>query len=242
MFSCSNIKVYSKPLVRKVREAQAADKPVAAADAPADAGVQKEVKAEAQPEARQTTVVKDQVVLVNPHFLFALNKLQVKEEDLDINSVTLSINETSSEVTANLKQGSHDIAFNIVLSAGTWYVKTFSYNGARYHSNVPISAYNGKSFGCGDIRLTDTKDQILIGNVQIQPLFQELGGTATLEKFADTPNDCVGFFSAAIWGALFVVILLLSIMSWGLMMILDIRTMDRFDDPKGKTITINAQE
>lgn len=31
-------------------------------------------------------------------------------------------------------------------------------------------------------------------------------------------------------------------MIWALTMIIDIRTMDRFDDPKGKTITISSQE
>ncbi|XP_046383598.1 uncharacterized protein LOC124154112 [Ischnura elegans] len=54
--------------------------------------------------------------------------------------------------------------------------------------------------------------------------------------------DCVYFFTAAIWSGLFVTFLLGLILTWGLSMIMSIRTMDRFDDPKGKTITIGAAE
>lgn len=54
--------------------------------------------------------------------------------------------------------------------------------------------------------------------------------------------DCVGFTTAPIWSGLFVTFLLALIMTFGLCMIMDIKTMDRFDDPKGKTISINASE
>lgn len=58
----------------------------------------------------------------------------------------------------------------------------------------------------------------------------------------ESSYDCVGTMSAPIWSGLFIVILLLFITIGGVMMMMDIRTMDRFDDPKGKTITINASE
>ncbi|EZA52705.1 hypothetical protein DMN91_001543 [Ooceraea biroi] len=54
--------------------------------------------------------------------------------------------------------------------------------------------------------------------------------------------DCVGFTSIPIWTGIFVTAILALIMIWALTMIMDIRTMDRFDDPKGKTITISAAE
>ncbi|KAI4479545.1 hypothetical protein M0804_010942 [Polistes exclamans] len=60
-------------------------------------------------------------------------------------------------------------------------------------------------------------------------------------KFSDA-YDCVNFTTIPIWTGIFVTVILGSIMIWGLAMIIDIRTMDRFDDPKGKTITISAQE
>ncbi|XP_071560029.1 uncharacterized protein [Temnothorax nylanderi] len=54
--------------------------------------------------------------------------------------------------------------------------------------------------------------------------------------------DCVGFTSIPIWTGIFVTAILGLIMIWALTMIMDIRTMDRFDDPKGKTITISSAE
>lgn len=54
--------------------------------------------------------------------------------------------------------------------------------------------------------------------------------------------DCVGFTTIPIWSGLFVTFILAVIMTMGLTMIMDIKTMDRFDDPKGKTIIINASE
>jgi V-type H+-transporting ATPase S1 subunit len=54
--------------------------------------------------------------------------------------------------------------------------------------------------------------------------------------------DCIYFFTIPIWSALFVVTVFSIIMIVGLVMIMDIKTMDMFDDPKGKTITINTSE
>lgn len=60
-------------------------------------------------------------------------------------------------------------------------------------------------------------------------------------SFGDSYN-CLGFTTIPIWTGIFVTAILALIMIWGLTMIMDIRTMDRFDDPKGKTITISALE
>jgi len=54
--------------------------------------------------------------------------------------------------------------------------------------------------------------------------------------------DCVGFFSIGILAGWFMTILLLGILSWGIKMVMSVHTMDRFDDPKGKTITVNATD
>jgi hypothetical protein len=80
---------------------------------------------------------------------------------------------------------------------------------------------------------------ILKTQFQVQPFFKTLNESEMV--FGDSFN-CVGFFSVPIWSGLFVVFILLSITFYGIMMMMDIRTMDRFDDPKGKTITINAAE
>ncbi|KAJ0169981.1 hypothetical protein K1T71_014587 [Dendrolimus kikuchii] len=87
--------------------------------------------------------------------------------------------------------------------------------------------------------INETKQYTLtFQNFKVQPFFQNTTGPLV---FGDSFN-CVGFFTAPIWAGLFVVFILLAITFYGIMMMMDIRTMDRFDDPKGKTITINASE
>lgn len=60
-------------------------------------------------------------------------------------------------------------------------------------------------------------------------------------KFS-SPIDCIPYFSAAIWSGIFITFILALVIAWGIIMIMDINTMDRFDDPKGKTITISATD
>ena len=54
--------------------------------------------------------------------------------------------------------------------------------------------------------------------------------------------DCVGFFSIGIWSGIFVTIILLSILSWGITMVMSVKTMDRFDDAKSKPISVGTAD
>ncbi|XP_033745738.1 V-type proton ATPase subunit S1-like [Pecten maximus] len=54
--------------------------------------------------------------------------------------------------------------------------------------------------------------------------------------------DCIPFFTEGIWMGLLSVLLLTLILLYGFTMLADIRTMDKFDDAKGKTITVNVSE
>ena len=56
------------------------------------------------------------------------------------------------------------------------------------------------------------------------------------------PNDCDGFFTIPILSGLFAGLILILILVYGIAMISSITTMDRFDDPKGKSITVNVNE
>lgn len=51
-------------------------------------------------------------------------------------------------------------------------------------------------------------------------------------------SDCAGFFSPGIWMGLLTSLFMLFIFTYGLHMILSLKTMDRFDDHKGPTITL----
>lgn len=255
--------VYSKPLIRKVREAAEAEaaeakKEAAPETAKLEAAPEAVNPEAAAPEAAKSAAPKPQPkqeqgdstapkqhVIPNDHFLIALSALKIGSTNIDVNTVQVAVNETTPEkpnhLEVDIKSGDHHLGIQFYLSGGTWSAKSFRLGESRYFSQSPVSAYDRKSFGCGFLRLSNGKEYVEFHDVQIQPLFNPAEGEK-LVKFSDTANDCVGFFSPAIWGALFVVFILVSILSCGLTMIMDIRTMDRFDDPKGKTITINAQE
>lgn len=59
----------------------------------------------------------------------------------------------------------------------------------------------------------------------------------TSDKF-DGAWDCVGFFTVPIWCGLLITFLMVIIITMGMFMLSDIKTMDRFDDPKGQSIMV----
>ncbi|KAJ4934056.1 hypothetical protein JOQ06_007339 [Pogonophryne albipinna] len=55
-------------------------------------------------------------------------------------------------------------------------------------------------------------------------------------------SDCAGFFTAGIWMGLITSLLMLWIFVYGMHMIMQLNTMDRFDDPKGPSISVPQTE
>lgn len=55
-------------------------------------------------------------------------------------------------------------------------------------------------------------------------------------------SDCSGFFSAGIWMGLLTSLLMVLVLTYGLHMIMQLLTMDRFDDPKGPGISVPQTE
>ncbi|KAL7648528.1 UNVERIFIED_CONTAM: hypothetical protein RMT77_000434 [Armadillidium vulgare] len=97
---------------------------------------------------------------------------------------------------------------------------------------VPLN----KSWACGkklvflSSNLTSTDETLVkltINGVQMEAY------THNRTRFSDA-WDCVGFFTIPIWMGLFAAMLLTLILIFGMLMLVDIKTMDRFDDPKGK--------
>ncbi|CAG7837233.1 unnamed protein product [Allacma fusca] len=124
------------------------------------------------------------------------------------------------------------------------------YNGqsgaARFISSFPIEAPLNKSFHCGSFgdMYPAFGQSATFGN--FTPVIQIFGlqiqaFNGNTESFVEA-WECVGFFTAGIWSGLFVAALLIGIMTWGLAMIMDVKTMDRFDDPKGKAISFGGTE
>ncbi|XP_052392068.1 V-type proton ATPase subunit S1-like [Carassius gibelio] len=71
--------------------------------------------------------------------------------------------------------------------------------------------------------------------------FQIQGFNVTGEDFSYA-SDCAGFFTPGIWMGLLTSLLMVFILTYGLHMIMQLHTMDRFDDPKGPTISVPQTE
>lgn len=139
------------------------------------------------------------------------------------------------------------------VSARNWTVMdqvVLEYDGQRamFNASAGINTPAEYSFRCQNVssaqspllvprNATDnaTKWTLIFTDFQIQSF------SVTGDSFAFA-SDCAGFFSAGIWMGLVISLLMLLILTYGLHMIMQLRTMDRFDDPKGPAISVPLSE
>lgn len=182
----------------------------------------------------------------NKDFLIFYTELMTQDgkdiTPITINSMALSgQNETAFTVTLN--GGSDQMSFLISLDHGYFSMSQLKLNGDDYYVPYEVNSPTDFSYTCGNQTFMPKKEGstklIKWNSLQMQAPFNK----EVPDNFAfGDPWYCVGFFSSGILAGLFVVFILLGIMSIGICWMMDINTMDRFDDPKGKTITINVNE
>ncbi|XP_054001568.1 V-type proton ATPase subunit S1-like [Hylaeus anthracinus] len=156
----------------------------------------------------------------------------------------LLFNETDSSAIKHILHFKFEVK-----STGYYTLKTVIYEGINYKikdsTNHSLTTYTdivfpfNFSYHCSQNVIFEQNSTILnIIDLQVQI---DAKAFKNGKAFSDA-YDCVGFTTIPIWTGIFVTAILALIMIWALTMIMDIRTMDRFDDPKGKTITISSQE
>lgn len=208
-------------------------------------------------KARQVTVVNATVDVIpqrviqdtdKKSMLFALNGLRVVIDKTptvyDINTLNMSVTDvTTTQMGVSFITGAVQFDMVIVLSAGTWEVVNAFYSTDKVplHPVHRIMAAGPASFACLELKLKapSLKLELIFDNIQMQPNFETLTGEFSVFGRA---WQCISFFSAGIWGGLFIAFLFLFILSIGITAIMSIKTMTKFDDPKGKQITINASD
>ncbi|XP_065202045.1 uncharacterized protein LOC135832612 [Planococcus citri] len=139
------------------------------------------------------------------------------------------------------------LAFTFINESTTWSLEQIGYgDGAKSNvilkPSIKISSSFGNSFHTPSkvvFQDDDMKYTLTFSSLQIE--FTNNPNTLQTKKF-NSADDTVYFFTIPILSGLFVTSLLVTIVLLGLSMIFDIKTMDLFDDPKGKTVTINASE
>ncbi|XP_044748839.1 V-type proton ATPase subunit S1 [Coccinella septempunctata] len=140
-------------------------------------------------------------------------------------------------ITFQLSGKDVNLNFEIILqSDGYWVLKNVSSSSESY-TFPEITAPIGFSYHCFNVSFKAGSEILILPGLQIEPFSTE----------EDHPNfndayDCVGFTSIPIWTGIFVTVIMLLILTFGITFMMDIKTMDKFDDAKGKTITINASE
>ncbi|KDR18876.1 V-type proton ATPase subunit S1 [Zootermopsis nevadensis] len=133
--------------------------------------------------------------------------------------------------------------YNSTSSPGYWSLENITYMHGAGNTTVTVLRPESSivapvmfSYHCSSNTVFKAVNSSLtFENFQVQPYMEKP------TTFGDAYN-CELFFTPPIWSGLFVTSILALIMIWGLIMIMDIRTMDQFDDPKGKTITISVSE
>lgn len=73
-------------------------------------------------------------------------------------------------------------------------------------------------------------------------LMWQIQGFNVAGKDFSYASDCASFFTPGIWMGLVTSLLMVLVLTYGLHMIMQLRTMDRFDDPKGPAISVPQTE
>ncbi|KAL0860751.1 hypothetical protein ABMA27_009300 [Loxostege sticticalis] len=98
------------------------------------------------------------------------------------------------------------------------------------------AAVLGKAYECSLPLVYSSEEATLtMPDIQMQPYMD------STEKFADAFN-CIGFTTVPIWSGLMVTFIMMIALGLSITMILDIKTMDRFENNRSKQLTITVSE
>lgn len=165
---------------------------------------------------------------------------QLIEVALD-SAVKDTTNSSEDTLQIDITGASARLVLNFRLAQGSWEIVGVTYDNTPYYLRHQVGLNQYFSYRCNHLAYytADMKKEIVFEQVQLQPNWPSEG--REFAKFGDS-WDCVGFTSPAILTGLFLVVIFISIGALGITWMLDMRTMDRFDDPKGKTITVSTTE
>lgn len=177
----------------------------------------------------------------------------------DQNKETITITDMSVKTFANNKtvlgvtlttNSDKVISFNIVYEDGYFFMYDLKYDDITFVTDE-IYAPVGFSYYCGNTtfspKVKDLKEPKASAGVSYRLKWDSLQFQAFVpngsrkDKFLDAWY-CDGFFTPGILMSLLMIIFLMGVTFTGIAWLMDIKTMDRFDDPKGKSITINTSE
>lgn len=147
---------------------------------------------------------------------------------------------TNNQTLVTIYVNGNEFTFEINFHHGYWNMENFKFK-SEPAIRVNISVSDSYSYSCStslefkNEAKSKNKFHLFWTDFQLQPYKKDI------KIFQDAYN-CVNFTSPTIWSGLFISFIFIFILTIGFAWLFDIKTMDRFDDPKGKTITVTEME
>ncbi|XP_067226693.1 ATPase H+ transporting accessory protein 1a [Chanodichthys erythropterus] len=121
--------------------------------------------------------------------------------------------------------------------------KTASFNASRHIYAPAEFSYRCESVSSSYYpQLSPHSDKDNANDWQISFDDFQIQGFNIAGKDFSYASDCASFFTPGIWMGLVTSLLMVLVLTYGLHMIMQLRTMDRFDDPKGPAISVPQTE
>ncbi|XP_062571633.1 V-type proton ATPase subunit S1-like [Saccostrea cucullata] len=177
----------------------------------------------------------------------AQNKSYISNKTEEITSVNVTCSNDTATLMFDFKADTGNqmsLSMNMAVGnvSGYWSVveATLTLNDQTNNISLDsVSAPKGFSYHCSSLgkagNSTGANITVSFDGFQLQPF-----GVVNYQ-FSDG-WDCVPFFTEVIWMGIISTAVLLLILLHGFSMLTSVTTQDRFDDPKGKTITVNVNE
>ncbi|XP_053658266.1 V-type proton ATPase subunit S1 [Anopheles marshallii] len=205
--------------------------------------VRKTRQTEPEPAPAKEVLTADGFLMVYEEFKFG----QADAEELTSAKLVQAAkieNTTTDAIQIRLTGAGAQVDLFFLLTQGSWEITGVWFENQEYYLRHRVHVNQHFSYSCNEWEYysLDLQKKIVFQEVQLQPFWPNAEGEAVpTNRFGDAWY-CVGFTSGGILSGLFLILIFIIIGSYGITWMMDIRTMDRFDDPKGKTITVNAAE
>lgn len=173
---------------------------------------------------------------------------------IEIASMSATFNGTVINVQLTGKVPTDTLSFEVHTDNTTWWqLENIQFRGVQQMPrDQQLGALPEFSYHCTpaiefnvfatNARTVTVRSKLLWSGLQVEPNFEAAGADLKPRVSFSDSWDCVSFISEGFLGGFLVTLLMLMILTIGVAWIMDIRTMDRFDDAKGKAISVASTE
>lgn len=201
-------------------------------------------------QVRQAVPVADNAThFINDRMMIYFTNLTYNDEIIKIASMSATLeNATNVVVTLTGAVATDVLKFTVTTDVLNWWqVQDVVFRDVSlFVRDQQVGALPGFSYHCAPAlefrTLNGSRSPLQLKGLQLEADFTPVGPLFVQRTNFSEPWDCVGFVSPGMLGGFFVTLLMLVIVTIGITWIMDIRTMDRFDDPKGKAIVVATSE